>query len=97
MAAHHCSTIAEYFEELKTFTMLDTASRITCPTLLIESEGDPVGGGGPSLLDAIGSTTKELIAPPASTGLSGHCGGLGQKVWERIVFDWLDTVLTPTA
>lgn len=97
MAAHHCSTIAEYFDELKTFTMLDMASQITCPTLLIESEGDPVGGGGPALLDAIGSTTKELISPAASTGLAGHCGGLGQKVWERIVFDWLDTILTPTA
>lgn len=97
MAAHNCSTIAEYFDELKTFTMLDSASQITCPTLLLESEGDPVGGGGAALHDAISSETKELVSPPASSGLSGHCGGLGQKVWERIVFDWLDTVLTPAA
>ncbi|WP_197038204.1 MULTISPECIES: hypothetical protein [Actinomycetes] len=97
MAAHHCSTIAEYFDELKTYTMLGIASQITCPTLLVESEGDPVGGGGATLIGAISSTTKELVNPPASSGLSGHCGGLGQKVWERIVFDWLDTVLTPAA
>lgn len=96
MAAHGLSTIAEYFAELKRFTMLDMASAITCPTFVLESEGDPVGGGGRTLYDAIGSTVKELVAPPASSGLAGHCGGLGQKVWERFVFDWLDDILTPT-
>lgn len=97
MAAHHCSTITEYFDELKRYTMLETASQISCPTMIVESEGDPVGGGGATLLDAISSTTRELVSPPASSGLSGHCGGLGQKVWERIVFDWLDTIVTPAA
>lgn len=95
MAAHNCAGIAEYFDELKTFTMIDMAPGITCPTLLVESEGDPVGGGGAALLDAIASTDKQLLAPPASSGLAGHCGGLGQKVWERTVFDWLDDILAP--
>jgi hypothetical protein len=96
MAAHGIDTIADYFTELPKYTMLDTASQILCPTLLIESAGDPVGGGGRVLHDAISSDIKQLISPPASTGLAGHCGGLGQKVWEHIAFDWLDTILTPT-
>ncbi|WP_072802408.1 hypothetical protein [Rhodococcoides yunnanense] len=76
--------------------MLDSAQKIVCPTLVLESEGDPVGGGGRILFDALGSTVTVYLDPPASSGLAGHCGGLGQQVWERLVFDWLDTVLTPT-
>ncbi len=35
--------------------------------------------------------------PPSRCGYHHHCGGLGQRVWERLVYDWLDEVLTPYA
>jgi hypothetical protein len=97
MAAHGVATIADYFDELKQFTMLDSAGDITCPTFIVESPGDPVGGGGQVLFDALTVENKVLCAPNADSGLSGHCGGLGQRVWERLVYDWLDEVLTPEA
>jgi pimeloyl-ACP methyl ester carboxylesterase len=97
MAAHGVGTIAEYFDELKKFTMIASAGDISCPTFIVESAGDPVGGGGKPLFDALTVENKVLCAPAADTGLSGHCGGLGQRVWERLVYDWLDEVLTPGA
>jgi pimeloyl-ACP methyl ester carboxylesterase len=97
MAAHGVDTIADYFAELKKFTMLATAGDIDCPTFIVESTGDPVGGGGQTLFDALTVENKVLCSPGAETGLAGHCGGLGQRVWERLVYDWLDEVLTPRA
>ena len=96
MACHGVHTIADYFAELKTFTMLDRASEISCPTMIVESCGDPVGGQGKALYDALTVADKKLLAPEASTGISGHCGGLGQRVWDCVVYDWLDTVLFAT-
>ncbi len=93
MACHGVHTIADYFAELKTFTMLDKASEIICPTMIVESHGDPVGGQGKTLYNALTVAEKELFAPDPSTGVAGHCGGLGQRVWDEVVYDWLDTVL----
>lgn len=97
MASHGVETIGAYFDELKKYTMLAAAGEITCPTLIIESPGDPVGGGGESLFEALTVENKHLIAPEPESGIYGHCGGLGQRVWERLVYDWLDEVLTPNA
>lgn len=93
MACHGVHTIAEYFRELKAFTMIDRASEISCPTIIVESHGDPVGGQGKALFAALTVENKLLFAPDPSTGISGHCGGLGQRVWDDVVYDWLDGVL----
>ena len=53
MAAHGISQVTDYIDEMRRYTMLDRASQITCPTLVIECEGDFVGGGGQALVDAI--------------------------------------------
>lgn len=93
MACHGVHTIAEYLTELGSFTMLDRAGDISCPTFIVESHGDPVGGPGKTLFDALTVERKQLYAPAKSTGVSGHCGGLGQRVWDDVVYDWLDGVL----
>lgn len=93
MACHGVHTIAEYLTELGSFTMLDRAGDISCPTFIVESHGDPVGGQGKTLFDALTVERKQLYAPAKSTGVSGHCGGLGQRVWDDVVYDWLDGVL----
>ncbi|NDK89533.1 alpha/beta fold hydrolase [Gordonia desulfuricans] len=93
MACHGVRTIAEYFRELTSFTMIDRASEIRCPTMIVESSGDPVGGQGEALFAALTVENKRLFAPDPSTGISGHCGGLGQRVWDDVVYDWLDGVL----
>lgn len=49
MAGHGLDDIGNYFDALRRFTMLDRAGDITCPTLIGESAGDPVGGHGTQL------------------------------------------------
>lgn len=88
MAAHGVSTIEEYFETLRQFNMLSDASGISCPTLLIECEGDFVGGGTPAMVAALTCpvTSRTLTA---ADGAGGHCGGLGQNVWQSTVYPWI--------
>jgi alpha-beta hydrolase superfamily lysophospholipase len=92
IAAHGISDVAAYIDEMRRYTMLDRASEITCPTLAIECEGDFVGGGGQSLVDAV-SGPAELIRLSADSGAGGHCGGLGQRVWEAEVYGWIGRVI----
>ena len=88
MAAHGLDDISAYFAELRRYTMLDAAGRITCPTLIIECEDDFAGGGGATLQAAMSAPTT-LIDLGEADGAAGHCGGLGQTVWEEHVYDWL--------
>lgn len=101
MACHGIDTIADYFAELSTFTLTDLVADITCPTLIIESPGDPVGGQGQTLFDALTVDTKQLITPDPGSGIAGHCGGVGQRAWDAVVYDWLEDTLArvtdPTA
>ena len=94
LAAHGLDTTEQYFSELHRYTMLDVADRITCPTLAVECEGDFVGGGGPALVAAVTSAPARLVQLTAAQGAGGHCAGLGQKVWESVVYGWLDDVLS---
>ena len=48
MATHGATDPDAYFTELRAFTMLDDAARITCPTLLVESEHDRSAAADPS-------------------------------------------------
>lgn len=93
MAVHGLTRVSDYLAELRRYTMLDVADRISCPTLLVECEGDFVGGGGPDLQKAMTGTEATLVNLTAAQGAGGHCGGLGQRVWNQVVYDWLATVL----
>ncbi len=93
MAVHGLSKISDYFAELRRYTLLDVADRISCPTLLVECEGDFVGGGGPVLQRAMTGTDATLVQLTAAQGAGGHCGGLGQRVWDQVVYDWLASTL----
>lgn len=95
MATHGLTDVAEYFATLRAFDMTPVAGRITCPTLLVECEGDPLSGtgGADALAAALTAAPTTRVTLTADSGAGGHCGGLGQKVWDAAVYDWLDTVL----
>ena len=92
MACHGLSDIRAYLEELERFKMLDRASAITCPTLIIEADNDFAGGAVRSLLAAMSGAAK-LVRLTKAEGADGHCAGLGQQVWEETAYGWLEDVL----
>jgi hypothetical protein len=96
MAAHGLDSIDAYLAELRRFTMIEQAGRISCPTLIVESQNDFAGGGGRLLLDAL-TCPKELVELTNEQGADGHCAGLAQEVWAGVVYDWLDALLQPAA
>lgn len=96
MATHGLTRIEDYFAELKKFNMLDVASQIGCPTLIVEAEDDFAGGGGQVLADAL-TCPHDLVHLTAAEGAGGHCAGLGQRVWDGVVHDWLSRTLARLA
>jgi cephalosporin-C deacetylase-like acetyl esterase len=94
MAAHGVATVAGYFAELHRYDVTTVARQITCPVLAIECEYDWVGGGGPALMPLLSSpgTLRELSA---ADGAGGHCGGLGSRVVDEAIYEWIDTVVRP--
>lgn len=97
MAAHGIDTPKAYFAELREhWDLRGVADRIACPTLLVECEGDPVGGGAAVLAAALTAPHTVLRLDEAS-GAGGHCGGLGQQVWEGAVLPWIGRVLAEGA
>jgi predicted alpha/beta-fold hydrolase len=91
-AAHGATSVSAYFADLSRYTMLDRAAEIRCPTLLVESENDPVGGGAALLAPAMTAPTT-VVELSAARGAGGHCAGLGQFLWAQAVYGWLDDVL----
>ena len=89
------SDVGAYFDVLRTFTMIDKAAEITCPTLIVEAENDFAGGGWAGPVRQA-TCPKRIIRLTAAEGADGHCAGLGQQVWAAAVYSWLDGVLTPS-
>lgn len=96
MAAHGIHSISDYFAELHRFSMLSVADQITCPTLIVECDDDFAGGGGQTLAEAL-SAPHDVVHLTAADGAAGHCAGLGQRVWDQVVYDWLQDTLAPAA
>lgn len=94
MVVHDVHTAKEYFDTLRSYDMLPYAGNITAPTLLVECENDPLAGAeGAATLAAAMTAPTTHIQLTAASGASGHCGGLGQQVWDAQVYDWLDNTI----
>jgi pimeloyl-ACP methyl ester carboxylesterase len=92
MAAHGIERIADYFDELRRYTMIAHAGDITCPTLVVEAEHDFAGGSGAQLQAAL-TCPNTLEQLTAEAGADGHCAGLGQQLWDDVVYGWLARTL----
>lgn len=88
MAAHGIDDVADYFTELRRYTMADRAGDISCPTLVVDCAGDFAGGQSGTLYDLL-TCRKAMVRLDAASGGAGHCAGLGQRVWESRVYPWL--------
>lgn len=93
MATHGVTTLSDYFRALAAFTLDGLADGITCPTLVIDAEGDFASRGQtePLARAVRGPVTRRHFT--AAEGAGGHCEGLGQFRLERVVFDWFADAL----
>jgi pimeloyl-ACP methyl ester carboxylesterase len=92
MATQGAKTVGDFLRLQPLYTLDGHAPLIRCPTLVVDGEGD-FASQGDKLYAAL-TCEKKLLKLAVDTGAGGHSGGLGQLVWKRAVFDWIDGVLT---
>jgi pimeloyl-ACP methyl ester carboxylesterase len=87
MAAMGAATFGGWLRTLGHYSLEGMAQQITCPTLVTEGEGD-FASQSQKLFDAL-TCEKEFHGFSAAEGAGGHCEGMGQLVWQDVVFSWL--------
>jgi hypothetical protein len=91
MATMGAATFGEWLRILTTYSLDGLAEQIRCPTLVTEGEGD-FASQSRKLFEAL-TCEKEFHAFSAGEGAGGHCEGLGQSLWQDVVFTWLSEQL----
>ena len=91
MAAMGAESFGDWLRLLGTYTLEGYAGDISCPTLVTEGEGDFASQSG-TLFDAL-TCEKTFHEFSAAEGAGGHCEGMGQILWQEVVFSWLSTQL----
>ena len=86
-------TLFDLLSDLARYRVSDVADRIGCPTLLTQSEADPISAGAPKLLDALTVERKVLLQFTAAEGAGGHCEATARRLFHQRVYDWLDETL----
>jgi alpha-beta hydrolase superfamily lysophospholipase len=87
------SSPADYFLKALDYTLAGIAEKITCPTLVIDSEGDPwYPGQARQLFDAL-TCDKTFLNFTADEGAGDHCQVGSPLLSSQRTFDWLEETL----
>ena len=88
------SSPAEYFLKALDYTLEGIAEKITCPTLVIDSEGDLwYSGQARQLFDAL-TCDKTFQLFTAEEGAEDHCQVGSPLLSAQRMFDWLEETLS---
>lgn len=82
----------DYVQSIAAFTLEGRAQEIACPTMVCKAQGDEIGATAESLFEHL-ACTKRLARFKAEEGAAAHCEGGARALFNREMFDWLDTVL----
>jgi pimeloyl-ACP methyl ester carboxylesterase len=90
MVTHGVTTPRAYLADMRRYTCVEQAPRVTCPSLITDNETDLVSTGqGQQLFDAL-TCPKTFRRFLLKEGAEGHCEGLAQIVFWTAAFDWLE-------
>ena len=89
---HGVDSFADYIRALAGFALSNVVQNITCPTLVTQSEGDPIAAFATRLHNEL-RCPKRLVTFTAAEGAGGHCETLVRSLYHQRVYDWLDEVL----
>ncbi|MGO9457061.1 MAG: alpha/beta hydrolase family protein [Acidimicrobiales bacterium] len=87
------SSPADYYLKALDYTLAGIAEKITCPTLVIDSEGDQwYQGQARQLFDAL-TCDKTFLLFTAEDGAEDHCQVGSPLLSAQRIFDWLEETL----
>ena len=89
MWVHGLETAFELLKDWKNYTLVDVAPNILCPTLIIDSENEPMSAGqAKQLFDAL-QCQKDYVLFKSSEGAGEHCAAGAQGLLDMRIFDWI--------
>jgi alpha-beta hydrolase superfamily lysophospholipase len=91
---HGVSGPLEYLLALRGYSLAGRAGSITCPTLVVNAEGDDISASAPRLAAAL-TCESEFITFTAAEGAGDHCEAGARTLFNARALAWLDTVLQP--
>jgi dienelactone hydrolase len=83
----------QYIEKLKSYTLKEVASQISCPTLICEAENDQFFKGQPEKIFEALTCPKSYIRFTEEEGAGEHCHVGALTLFNARVFDWLNNIL----
>jgi len=90
---HQVRGLFEYLATINGYEISSVVSGITCPTLVILAENDPVADQAEILFNAIPAKTKKLQRFVAAEGAGEHTQTTSRRLFHQRMYDWLDEVL----
>ncbi|MFI6601483.1 alpha/beta hydrolase family protein [Nonomuraea sp. NPDC050536] len=91
---HGLKTLGEYVVEMARYRISDVVGGISCPTLVVWVEDDPIASYAERLHNAL-VCPKTFVRFTADEGAGGHTEALNRSRFDQVVFDWLDDLLRP--
>ena len=89
---HGVATPLEYLKVIGQFSMIEGASKITCPTLVCQAESDSIADYAKTLYEHL-DCPKTFMFFKDEDGAGEHCEMGARSLFHQKMFDWLDQTL----
>lgn len=94
MLVHDLADPLDYFTVARDYTLKGIEAEIVCPTLVCNTDIDDLSASAPEFYAAL-TCPKKLVTFKAADGAGEHCESGARVEFNRVAFNWLDTVLRP--
>jgi hypothetical protein len=84
-------TVSDYIRLGQLYRLEDVIGEVTTPTLVTDAEKEYIAQGK-QLCDAL-TSPKEFVFFEDAEGGAGRCEGMGQALFNKRLYDWLDEVV----
>ena len=94
---HGVSDLAGYLKATADFTLASRLAQVTCPTLVLAAESDPLSGSAPQAAGELTGAPSTLVTFTAREGAGDHCEWRNRSRFDQVAFDWLGGILGTSA
>jgi dienelactone hydrolase len=94
MFTFHAKSPSRWLKMTRPYTLKDIAAKITCPILIVDSEGDrDMPGQARMLYKALTSPRKDFMLFTKEEGAEEHCQMGALLISNARILDWLDGIM----
>jgi len=90
---HGVSDVAGYLRATADFTLAGRLAQVSCPTLVLAAESDPLSGSAPQAAGELTGAPSTLVTFTAREGAGDHCEWRNRSRFDQVAFDWLGGIL----